>query len=83
VASIAKIKAVGDVQEFRKQVHALRSATANIGARGIYAICPACNRFRPRIWPNRGGLHLKELRDEFERVSVVLRGILSKQDAAA
>jgi len=75
--------AAGDVRGFREQAHALPSAAANIGARGIYAICAACNRFRPKIWPNRGELHLKELRDEFERVSVVLRRILSKQDAAA
>jgi hypothetical protein len=51
VASIAKIMAADDVQGFREQVHALRSAAANIGARGIYAICPAYGRFRPRIWP--------------------------------
>ncbi len=70
---LAKIMAARDVQAFREQAHALRSAAANIGARGIYEMCLAWRQITPEDLANRGELHLKELREEFERVRVVLR----------
>jgi two-component system sensor histidine kinase RpfC len=80
---LARIMASGDVQGFREQVHALRSAAANIGARGIYEMCLAWRQISPEELANRGEAHLKDLREEFERVCVVLQERLSERDAAA
>ncbi len=80
---LAKIMAAGDVHGFREQVHALRSAAANIGARGIYEMCLAWRQITPEDLANLGESHLKELREEFERVCVELQARLSEQDAAA
>jgi hypothetical protein len=40
---------------------------------------PCLRQISPEDLANRGEIHLKELRDEFERASVVLQGFLSKQ----
>src|SRR5581483_11852483 len=37
--ALAEAAAAGDLMAFREQLHALRSAAANIGARGIYEMC--------------------------------------------
>jgi two-component system sensor histidine kinase RpfC len=80
---LSDITAAGDTLAFREQLHALRSAAANIGARGIYEMCLAWRQIAPDDLASQGELYLKGLREEFERVSVALRGRLSKRDVAA
>ncbi len=80
---LADITAAGDTLAFREQLHALRSAAANIGARGIYEMCLAWRQIAPDDLASQGEIYLNGLREEFERVCVALRGRLSKRDVAA
>jgi len=80
---LSDITAAGDTLAFREQLHALRSAAANIGARGIYEMCLAWRQIAPEDLASEGEGYLDKLREEFERVSVSLRGRLSKRDVAA
>jgi two-component system sensor histidine kinase RpfC len=81
--SLTAVMAAGDVQAFREQLHALRSAAANIGARCIYEMCLDWRLIAPEDLASQGETHLKRLREEFERVCVALQGRLSERDAAA
>jgi two-component system sensor histidine kinase RpfC len=81
--SLAEIMAASDVQAFREQLHALRSAAANIGARGIYEMCLAWRHIAPEDLASRGEVHLRKLCEEFERVRAALEGLLSKRNVAA
>jgi two-component system, sensor histidine kinase RpfC len=80
---LSDITATGDTLAFREQLHALRSAAANIGARGIYEMCLAWRQIAPDDLASQGEIYLNGLREEFERVCVALRGRLSKRDVAA
>jgi two-component system sensor histidine kinase RpfC len=80
---LSDITAAGDTLAFREQLHALRSAAANIGARGIYEMCLAWRQIAADDLASQGEFYLNGLREEFERVSVALRGRLSKRDVAA
>jgi two-component system sensor histidine kinase RpfC len=80
---LSDITAAGDTLAFREQLHALRSAAANIGARGIYEMCLAWRQIAPDDLASQGEIYLNGLREEFERVCVALRGRLSKHDVAA
>ena len=77
------IAASGDVLEFRAQIHSLRSAAANIGARGIYEMCRDWRLIASEDFAIRGEAYLKELQHEFERVRAVLEEHLSKRNVAA
>ena len=81
--SLPKPPASGDLKVFREQLHALRSAAANIGARGIYEMCLGWRHIAPEDFAIRGEAHLKKLSEEFERVRMALRGRLSDHTAAA
>jgi two-component system sensor histidine kinase RpfC len=81
--TLADAAASGDLKTFREQLHALRSAAANIGARGIYEMCLDWRRIAPEDFAIRGESHLKKLNEEFERVRAGLRGHLSGRTAAA
>jgi len=80
---LSDITAAGDTLAFREQLHALRSAAANIGARGIYEMCLAWRQIAPDDLASQGEIYLNGLREECERVCVALRGRLSKHDVAA
>ena len=80
---LSDITAAGDTLAFREQLHALRSAAANIGARGIYEMCLAWRQVAPDDLASQGEIYLNGLREEFERVCIALRGRLSKRDVAA
>ncbi|MFY9686904.1 MAG: ATP-binding protein, partial [Pseudolabrys sp.] len=80
---LAEAAASGDLKVFREQLHALRSAAANIGARGIYEMCLGWRHIAPEDLAIRGEAHLKKLSEEFERVRMALRGRLSDHTAAA
>ena len=75
---LAEAAAAGDLSAFREQLHALRSAAANIGARGIYEMCLGWRSIAPEDFAIRGEAHLKKLNEEFERVRMALRGRLSE-----
>jgi two-component system, sensor histidine kinase RpfC len=81
--ALAEAAALGDLKAFREQLHALRSAAANIGARGIYEMCLGWRHIAPEDFAIRGEAHLKKLNDEFERVRMALRGRLSGHTEAA
>lgn len=80
---LSDVMASGNLQAFREQLHALRSAAANIGARGIYEMCLAWRQIAPEDLATEGELYLTGLREEFERVYVALQGRLSKRNVAA
>jgi two-component system sensor histidine kinase RpfC len=81
--ALAEAAAAGDLMAFREQLHALRSAAANIGARGIYEMCLSWRHIAPEDFAIRGETHLKKLTEEFERVRMGLRGRISDHTAAA
>lgn len=80
---LAEAASSGDLKAFREQLHALRSAAANIGARGIYEMCLGWRHIAPEDFAIRGEAHLTRLNEEFERVRMALRGRLSGRTAAA
>ena len=80
---LAEAAVSGDLKLFREQLHALRSAAANIGARGIYEMCLGWRHIAPEDFAIRGEAHLKKLGEEFERVRMALRGRLSGRIEAA
>ena len=67
----------------REHAHALRSAAANIGARRHLRDVPGLATDHAQELASRSETHLKELREEFERVRVVLPGQLSERNFAA
>ena len=73
----------GNLMAFREQLHALRSAAANVGARGIYEMCLGWRHMSPDEFAGQGEAHLKKLHEEFERVRLVLRGRIGDRNAAA
>ena len=81
--ALAEAAASGDLKAFREQLHALRSAAANVGARGIYEMCLGWRHIAPEDFAIRGETHLKKLNEEFERVRMALRGRLSDHTEAA
>ena len=81
--ALAEAAASGDLKTFREQLHALRSAAANVGARGIYEMCLGWRHIAPEDFAIRGETHLKKLNEEFERVRMALRGRLSDHTEAA
>jgi two-component system sensor histidine kinase RpfC len=81
--SLAAVVASGDVLAFREQLHALRSAAANVGARCIYEMCLDWRLISAGDLASRGEAHLKRLHKEFARVCGVLQARLSGREAAA
>jgi two-component system sensor histidine kinase RpfC len=81
--NLDEITASGNVQAFREQLHALRSAAANVGARGIYEMCLAWRRIEPEDLASEGEVYLKGLRDEYERVRVAFQERPSERNVAA
>jgi two-component system sensor histidine kinase RpfC len=67
----------GDAETFYQQMHILRSASANIGARGIYDICSAWRPESPENLADQKGTRERELRDEFERMRMALEQLLA------
>jgi len=80
---LTEAAASGDLKAFREQLHALRSAAANIGARGIYEMCLAWRQIAPEDFASQGETYLKGLREEYERVRVALEEQFSKPNVAA
>jgi two-component system sensor histidine kinase RpfC len=72
-----------DLQAFRDQVHALRSAAANIGARRIYKMCLAWRQIGSRELEAQGAEHVRKLEAEFARVRAELLEHVSTVSEAA
>ncbi len=83
LSGLAEITASSNVEAFRDQLHALRSAAANVGACSIYEMCLAWRHVTPEELANKGDVYLEALRDEFERVRVALQERLSERNVAA
>jgi two-component system sensor histidine kinase RpfC len=59
------------------QLHILRNASANIGARSISDLCSVWSRKAPEMLANMGARELETLSGEFSRVCAALRDRLS------
>ncbi|MGK9171255.1 response regulator [Inquilinus limosus] len=70
----------GDAQQFRANGHALRSAAANIGARGLSDLCQDWQGISGVDLVRHGPAHVSRLAAEMERVRPVL---LRRRGAAA
>jgi two-component system sensor histidine kinase RpfC len=81
--SLAEAAATGDLKAFREQLHALRSAAANVGARGIYEMCLGWRHIAPDDFAVRGEMHLQRLHEEFQRVRAALRTRIERRNVAA
>ena len=62
----------GDAREFRSKVHALRSAAANVGARGLYEMCLAWREIGRRELAEQGAQHVHRMTAELDRVRAAL-----------
>ena len=70
----------GDAVLFRANAHALRSATANIGARGLSDLCQDWQGISGPDLARNGQAHLRRLAAEMERLRPIL---LRRRGAAA
>jgi two-component system sensor histidine kinase RpfC len=71
----------GDVLAFRDQLHALRSASANIGAKEIYRMCLEWREISQQELTSWGARHVADLTAEFERARSHLSEHLLALDA--
>jgi two-component system sensor histidine kinase RpfC len=76
LSTIAAAVASANVQSFREEAHALRSAAGNIGAQGIYQLCLAWRQAGAEELTTRGSECVRQLQQEFERVSTALQEYL-------
>jgi two-component system sensor histidine kinase RpfC len=80
--SLGQAMASRDVQASRELLHALRSASANVGASGVYEMCLAWRTMAAEDLVNDGHHRLTQLQNEFERVRVTLNTQVAKRSAA-
>ncbi|MCB9998379.1 MAG: response regulator [Methylobacteriaceae bacterium] len=57
----------GDVEKFRDEAHALRSCSANVGARSIYRLCLSWRQIGPEEFATEGLAHVRRLEEEYEK----------------
>jgi len=62
----------GDALQFRANAHAMRSATANIGARGLSDLCQDWQGISAADLAHNGPAHMSRLSAELERVRPIL-----------
>jgi HPt (histidine-containing phosphotransfer) domain-containing protein len=72
-----------DVQSFREQAHALRSAAANIGAKRIFEMCLAWREMQPDDLARCGEDYLARLKVEFDEVRAARRAHLREAPEGA
>ncbi len=61
-----------DVEKFRDEAHALRSCSANVGARSIYRLCLSWREISPQEIAAEGLAHVQKLEQEYEKARVGL-----------
>ncbi len=57
----------GDVEKFRDEAHALRSCSANVGARSIYRLCLSWRQISPEEFAAEGLAHVRKLEQEYDK----------------
>ena len=57
----------GDIEKFRDEAHALRSCSANVGARSIYRLCLSWRQIGPEEFAAEGLAHVRRLEREYEK----------------
>ena len=57
----------GDVEKFRDEAHALRSCSANVGARSIYRLCLSWRQISPEEFASEGLAYVRRLEQEYEK----------------
>ena len=56
-----------DVEKFRDEAHALRSCSANVGARSIYKLCLSWREISPEEFASEGLAYVQRLEQEYEK----------------
>jgi two-component system sensor histidine kinase RpfC len=74
IEDLSRAALAGDVETFRGQAHALRSAAANVGARGLFDLCLSWRLIRRQDVAEQGSEHIRRLTGEFDRVRGALLG---------
>jgi len=57
----------GDVEKFRDEAHALRSCSANVGARSIYRLCLSWRQISSEEFAAEGLAYVRRLEQEYEK----------------
>lgn len=71
-----------DVTAFRANCHALASAAANVGARGVFGLCVTWQNISPKELADRGEMHLQRLAKELDAANTALREFVVEPDEA-
>lgn len=67
-----------DIEKFRDEAHALRSCSANVGARSIYELCLSWRDIGPYEFASEGAAHVARLSAEFEKARARLSPYLGR-----
>lgn len=70
-----------DVQKFREEAHALRSCSANLGARRIYQKCLEWRDITPHDLARMGEIYVRELEEEFRTFTASLEDYLDRDNS--
>ena len=62
----------GDVERFRDEAHALRSCSANVGAKSIYSLCLSWRQISPQEFAAEGFAYVEKLEQEYEKARMGL-----------
>ena len=83
MAELGEAAAKDDVAFFRDRLHALRSGSANIGARGLYDLCIAMRTTSAAEFAASGVARVNDLDMEFDRVAESLRDYAGERKGVA
>ena len=64
---LAAAARAGDVEKFRDEAHALRSCSANVGAKSIYSLCLSWRQISPQEFAAEGLACVEMLEQEYEK----------------
>lgn len=80
LATAMRVAAVqGDTQAFRESGHALRSSSANVGARTIHQYCQQFSGITPSELRRSGAAHVARVDDEIERFRRAIGAYLAER----
>ncbi len=82
LADLTKAVESADTAGFREQAHALRSASANIGAREIFKLCSSWQSIGGKEMVTHGRRHIMTLSTELDRARSALSSYVIAQTAA-
>ena len=78
LAQMPAIITANDLLAFKEQIHALRSAAANIGARRMYQVCLGWRNLDQAMLAEAGPRYHQQLMDELDQVQRELASIQSR-----